>query len=121
MLKSLDKPAFFVINVSDRNVCLSDLALTIPAGRCFDLLNDNFNYTIGQLKASLKDGSLHKKRDKIKIGGGRPVLSAAPRKQISENPIITRPRSAVKLKEIVYDELIFSDEEYAYQMAEDEE
>jgi len=119
MSRSLDKPAFFVINTSDRNVCLSDLALTIPAGRCYDLLNDNFYYTIEQLKASLKDGSLHKKRDKIKIGKGRPQIMEPPRRVLSEYPIITRNRSAVKVDEPVYEELIFSDDDYANQMAED--
>ena len=119
MLRSLDKPAFFVINVSDRNVCLSDLALTIPKGRCYDLLNDNFYYTIDQLKASLKSGSLYKKRDKIKIGKGRPQITEAPPRELSEYPIITRNRSAVKVEEPVYEELIFSDEDYANQMAND--
>lgn len=119
MSKSLDKPAFFVINVSDRNVCLSDLALTIPAGRCYDLLNDNFSFTIEQLKASLKDGSLHKKRDKIKIGKGRPQVAAPEQRELSEYPIITRSRSAVKVEEPVFDDLIISDDDYASEMAED--
>lgn len=120
MSRSLDKPAFFVINISDRNVCLSDLALTIPAGRCYDLLNDNFHFTIDQLKASLKNGSLYVKRDKIKIGKGRPKIIPPPSRELSEYPIITRNRSAVKVVEPKYEELIFSDEDYANQMAEDE-
>tara|TARA_Y100000310_G_C20583436_1_gene764153 strand:+ start:338 stop:706 length:369 start_codon:yes stop_codon:yes gene_type:complete len=117
MSKLSDKPAFFVINISDRNVCLSDLALTIPAGRCYDLLNDNFSFTIDQLKASLKEGSLHRKRDKIKIGKGRPQVVEPEQKELSEYPIITRNRSAVKVVEPVFDELIFSDEDYANEMA----
>lgn len=108
-----------MINISDRNVCLSDLALTIPVGRCYDLLNDNFHYTIKQLKASLKDGSLYKKRDKIKIGKGRPQAVGPPPKELSKYPIITRNRSAIKIIEPVYEELIFSDEDYANQIAED--
>ena len=118
-MSKLSKPAFFVINVSDRNVCLSDLALTIPAGRCYDLLNDNFHYTIDQLKSSLEEGSLYKKRDKIKIGKGRPELIEAGSRTISEYPIITRNRSVVKVEEKVWDELILSDDDYANQMAEE--
>jgi len=109
MSRSSDKPAFFVINTSDRNVCLSDLALTIPAGRCYDLLNDNFYYTIDQLRASLREGSLYKKRDKIKIGKGRPQIIPPPRRELSEYPIITRNRSAVKVEEPVYEELILEE------------
>jgi len=117
MSKSSDKPAFYVINISDRNVCLSDLALTIPAGRCYDLLNDNFSFTIEQLKASLKGGSLYKKRDKIKIGKGRPEVSKVGQIEVSEYPIITRNRSAVKIKEPVFEDLVISDEDYANEMA----
>lgn len=120
MSKSSDKPSFFVINVSNRNVCLSDLALTIPAGRCYDLLNDNFSFTIEQLKASLKDGSLYRKRDKIKIGKGRPEVVEVGRIEMSEYPIITRPRSAVKIKEPVFEDLMLSDEDYANEMANDD-
>ena len=120
MSKSSDKPSFFVINVSNRNVCLSDLALTIPAGRCFDLLNDHFSFTIEQLKASLKDGSLYRKRDKIKIGKGRPEVVEVGRIERSEYPIITRPRSAVKIKEPVFEDLMLSDEDYANEMAIDD-
>lgn len=119
MPKLLDEPAFFVINISNRNVCLSDLALTIPAGRCYDLLNDNFSFTIDQLKDSLTSGSLHTKRDKIKVGKGRPQINEVPRRELSEYPIITRNRSAVQVVEPKYEELIFSDEDYANQMAED--
>lgn len=117
MSKSLDKSAFFVINISERNVCLSDLALTIPAGRCYDLLNDNFYYTIDQLKASLKSGSLYKKRDKIKIGKRRPQEVGLDKIELSKYPIITRNRSAIKIEEPAFDELIFSDDDYANEMA----
>ena len=120
MLRSSDKPSFFVINVSNRNVCLSDLALTIPAGRCYDLLNDNFSFTIEQLKASLKDGSLYRKRDKIKIGKGRPEIAEVGRVQMSEYPIITRNRSAGKIEEPVFEDLMLSDEDYANEMANDD-
>src|SRR3989304_7817424 len=117
MLKLLDKPSFFVINISDRNVCLSDLALTIPGGRWYDLLNDNFYYTIEQLKASLKNGSLYEKRNKIKIGKGRPEVVELHKKELSKYPIITRNRSAVKIDEPQFDDLIFSDDDYANEIA----
>ena len=57
-------------------------------------------------------------RDKIKIGKGRPQVSGAPKIQLSEHPIITRQRSAVKIEEPKFDELIFTDDEYAHMMAE---
>ena len=117
MSRLLDKPSFFVINISDRNVCLSDLAFTIPAGRCYDLLNDHFSFTIDQLKASLKNGSLYRKRDKIKIGKGRPEKAKPIHKEISKYPIVIRNRSAVKVEEPIFDDLIVSDDDYANEMA----
>lgn len=114
-----DKPSFFVINISDRNVCLSDLALTIPAGRCYDLLNDNFSFSIEQLRTSMESGSLYKKRDKIKIGKGRPKTIEAEKHKVSEYPIVTRNHSAVKVGEPVFEDLAVSDDDYANEMAKE--
>jgi len=118
MLKSSIKPSFWCINISDRNVCLSDLAITIPAGRHWDLLdNKRFNFTIEQLKASMKSGSIYKKRDRIKIGKGPPQIVSLPPRKVSEYPIHVRPRSAVIVEDPQFDELIPSDQNYAEEMA----
>jgi len=82
-------------------------------------LNDNFHFTIEHLKLSLKEGSLYKKRDKIKIGKRRPKDVLPPRRELSKYPIITRNRSAVKVVEPKYEELIFSDDDYAHKIAEE--
>jgi len=118
MSKSSDKPSFWCINTSDRNVCLSDLAITIPAGRHWDLLDSKrFTFTIEQLKASMKSGSIYKKRDKIKIGKGQPQIASLPKRVVSEYPIHVRPRSAVIVEDPQFDELIPSDQSYAEEMA----
>ena len=119
MFKSSDKPSFFIVNISNKNVCLADLAFTIPAGRCYDLLNDNFSFTIEQLKASLESGSLYKKRDKIKITNNRPLRPKPIQLELSNYPIVTRNRSAVKIDEPTFDELLISDDHYANEMAKE--
>jgi len=118
MSRSLSKSEFWVINVSDRNVSLSDLALSIPAGRAYNLLDDkHFHYTIEQLKASMETGSLYKKRNRIKIGNGPPQSRKLPKLTVSKYPIEIRPRSATTVEEPVFDELIVSDSDYAEELA----
>lgn len=109
---------FWVINVSKMNVCLSDLGLTIPAGRCYNLLDSkHFQYTLEKLKKSIESGSLYKKRDKIKFCKERPKFNNIRYKTLSKQPIQVRKRTAVVMDVPKYDELIFSDEKYAEEIA----
>ncbi len=111
---------FWVTNVSDRNVCLSDLALTIPARRSMNLLDSrNFSYTYEQLEASATEGSLFTKRDKIKLGITHRQIVDDNTIEISTQPIQTRKRSAVVIKEPEYQDWLYSDEEFADEMSEE--
>lgn len=121
MSQSLNKSAFYAINVSDKNVCLSDLALTIPARRCYNLLDQkHFSYTIEELKASMESGSLQRKKHLIKIGKGKPQVVEPLKRVLSEYPMVVRSRSAVIVEEEKYDELyddvMISDEKYVEDM-----
>lgn len=113
------KDEYWVINVSKRDVSLGDLALIIPAGKYFNLLDKrNFSYTREQLEKSSKDGSLYKKSNKIKLCEGKPDFIPLPRKTLSKTPMIRRNRSAIKVIIPKYDELVFSDEKYADEISE---
>lgn len=112
---------FWVINTSKKNVMLSDLYLTIPAGKYYNLLDKkHFYYTEQQLDESLKSGSLYKKQKMIKKCEDKPQFDQFyhPQLQLSKQPMITRKRSAVKVKYEDYDELIVSDEKYANEIAD---
>jgi len=120
--KSPNEPEFWVTNVSKKNVTLGDLALSIPRGRSYNLLDSrNFDYTEEQLVKSAESGSLWVKRHLIKMG-------IQPREEpkdegptISKQPIQIRKASAVKLEEPEYSDWLYSDEEFAHEMSEDPE
>ena len=65
-MKKLEEQ-FWVMNISNRNVSLSDLGLTIPAFKTVNLL-DSKHYSLDKetLEASAESGSLYKKKSKIK-------------------------------------------------------
>lgn len=117
-----EKPEFWLINISKRNVCLSDLALTIGARRSMNLLDkDHFDYTYEQLKKSMESGSIFKKSHLVKVGD-RPVnYSNFKKREISKRPIMIRKRTIVEADQIEedYDEIIWSDEQYAEEMSKD--
>ena len=116
-----EKPAFWVINISDRNVCLSDLALTIGTRKAMNLLDKKHHtYTYEELKISMQSGSIFKKRHIIKIGKGPPEQPDK-KYELSTRPIQIRKRSIVNVNETEpdYDEMIWSDEQYADEMSAD--
>ncbi len=111
-------PAFWVTNITNKNVCLRDLALTIPAWTSMNLLDKkHFYYTIEQLEKSSEDGSLYKKSNKIKIRREAPQYVIEPGVQLYKGFIPRKPRSSVKMEEIKYEDLDMSDEEFANQFS----
>ena len=120
-LSDNESPAFWVVNISERNVCLSDLALTIPRRASMNLLDKaHFSYTYNELLASMRIGSIFKKRHIIKIGTGPPVPIDDRKFEVSKRPIQIRKRSIVDVNETEpdYDEIIWSDEQHANEMAD---
>src|ERR1700722_15079084 len=112
-------PTFWVTNVSDRNVTLSDLALNIPAFRTVNLMDTrHYSYTMTQLEQSFQSGSIFKKRNRIRRRLGPPgiVKSEMP---IQRDAIIpSREKSVYEIKEDKYEELQVSNEEFAEENAE---
>lgn len=113
------KQSFWVTNISNRNVSLADLNLTIKALSTVDLLDKkHYQYTLEQLTKSAIEGSIFKKRDKIAIREFGP-------NNISKTIIFdhttfipTRQRSIFNMKEEVYEELNVSDEDFAKENAD---
>lgn len=126
-MKTKPKPSldhFWVTNFSNRNVTLSDLAVTLPAFRTINLMDiKHYQYTMEQLQTSAKSGSLFIKRDKIfvrqdcpDIPEGRHIDIMMVEKKLPINlqaNIPSRERSTLVIKEEKYEELQISDEDFA--------
>lgn len=106
--------AFWITNISNRNVSLADLNLTVKAGTSINLLDKkHYNYSLEQLWASVNSGSLSKKKDKIFIRQLAPTIIKNKMIFNHEATIPTRERSLYNIKEEHYEELNVSDEDFA--------
>ena len=112
MTKSNEK-TFWITNISSRNVTLSDLYISVPAGTSLNLLdNKHYSFTTTQLIQSAENGSLFKKRDKIIVRKVPPAPTD--RQAISiyrEGAIPSRGASIYEIKQENYEELNISDEQ----------
>lgn len=112
---------FWVSNISNRNVNLTDLGLTIPAGKHANLLDKrHYNYTYEELIKSATCGSIFKKRTKIVVRKVPPKPdNQYQKKMIDHNAVLpSRRRSLVKVIEKQYDELEITDDEFAIDNAD---
>ena len=58
---------FWITNISNRNVTLADLNISVPRRSSINLLDArHYHFTEEQLEKSAKSGSIFKKSDKIK-------------------------------------------------------
>lgn len=120
-LRPENKPHFWVSNICKRNVSLADLALTIPAYSTVDLLSKHYHFKLEQLETSAKDGSIYKKSDRIKVRNVPPAPAVKPGLHKIETKEKIKPpnlRSLIKIDQQEYEELEFSDEQYAEEAAE---
>jgi len=131
-MKTKVKPSpyhFWVTNFSNRNVTLSDLAVTLPAFRTLNLMDTkHYQYTMEQLETSAKSGSLFAKRDKIFVRKDQPdvpegrtlnLMAVDNKMPINfQTNIPSRERSTLIIKEEKYEELQISDEEFAAENAD---
>lgn len=105
---------FWLTNISDRNVSLTDLNLTVKAFSSVNLLDKkHYQYTKEQLDKSASNGSLFKKHDKLVIRKIAPEIIQTNIPLLRETYIPTRERSVLSINEEKYDELNISDEEFA--------
>ena len=120
MKKQENKEEFWVSNISDRNVSLSDLGLTIKTLHTVNLLDSRHYYlTKEQLLKSQECGSLFKKKDKVVVRKVPPALRKPHLVTIDLNAIVpSKQRSSIVILEKKYEELNITDEEFASENAE---
>jgi len=107
-----EQPTFWLTNVSNRNVSLSDLNLTVKAYSSINLLdNKHYQYTLDQLQKSVESGSVFKKRDKLVVRKIAPEILKANVPLIRETYIPSRERSVFAIKEQNYEELRVENED----------
>lgn len=105
---------FWVTNISNRNVSLTDLNLTIKAFSSVNLLNTkHYPYTRAQLEKSAASGSLFKKRSMLAVRKVAPEVFDMNIPFLYETYIPTREKSVLTITEEKYEELNVSDEEFA--------
>lgn len=105
--------------MSNRNVSLRDLNLTVKAYSSVNLLDErHYHYTLEELKKSAESGSLHIKRHLISIRKVPPVINKMNIPVANEEFIPSRERSVLEIKEETYDELNITDEQFADQSTE---
>jgi len=123
MRKIVKELEFWVSNITDLNVCLSDLALTIPSRKNVNLLDSrHYSYTLEQLEASAKSGSLKAKSDKLKVRKVAPEILVKPGVNVSTMPRFiaqNSQRTKIIINEEKYEELQVSEEKFAEEMSED--
>lgn len=122
--KKKKEPEFWVSNISDRNVSLSDLALVIRARTHVNLLDSrHYHFTQEQLQLSADSGSLFKKNNLLKVRKLIPPDPIIKKLEIS-NETIERRTSVYSNLEIVepqIDELNVSETEFIDQLTTEEE
>lgn len=109
----MNKITFWVTNISNMNVSLSDLNLTIKARSSVNLLDSkHYSYTKEQLDKSVKEGSIFKKRNKIFVRKVAPIIEQKNVLFIKDTYIQSRERSVYSIKEEKYEELEMTDDEF---------
>lgn len=110
---------FWLTNISNRNVSLADLALTVKAFTSVNLLDaKHYSYTRDQLEKSAKTGSLFKKRHFLKVRKNAPIQQNADMLIDRDAIIPTRQRSVLDVKEKNYEELNITDEQFVEEISE---
>lgn len=104
---------FWITNISNRNVTLSDLNITIKSQQSINLLAPkNCIYTPEQLEKSLKSGSLFLKRDKVVKRAIPPPIDKKEKTPFDINAAMpNKPRSIFEIKIERYEELEISNEQ----------
>ncbi len=109
-------PTFWVTNISNKNVMLSDLYISIKANSSVNLLSKHHYFTLEQLEKSHASGSLYKKRDKIVKRKVPPPPEEPAQLQVDLHSVVpSKPRSIFEIEHKRYVELEITDEQYQAQ------
>jgi hypothetical protein len=111
MPRKAPEKTFWITNISDRNVSLGDLAISIPAMASVNLLDKkHYGLTEEQVKKSAANGSIAKKGDKIVVRAVPPVVSGQRPMPFCQDPVPSRGASIYEMKQEHYEELQISDD-----------
>ena len=115
----MNNNTFWITNISNRNVSLADLNLTVKAFSSINLLDKkHYSFTIEELLKSEASGSIFKKSNKIVVRKVAPAIIKMNMPMIAETYIPSRERSVYSIKEEKYEELDMSDEDFAKENAD---
>lgn len=99
-------PPFWLSNVSNRNVSLTDLAITVKAFSTVNLMDTrHYQLTREQLEKSAKEGSIYLKRRMLRVRVVPPVVEQVNMTMAPDAIIPGRERSTLNIKEEHYEEL----------------
>jgi hypothetical protein len=113
-MKKAPIPPFWVTNVSNRNVSLTDLNLTIKAFSSVNLMdNKHYDYTREQLEKSASSGSISLKSRMLVIRKTPPTVVETNVSMSRETFIPGRERSTLNIKDEQYEELRVEPEQRA--------
>lgn len=114
---------FWVSNISDRNVTVRDLGISLRSRSNVNLLDSkHYSFTLEQLKLSAESGSLFAKSDKLKVRQMAPEQLILPGPTLSKMPRFiaqNTARTGIVVEEQKFEELNISDEKMADEMTED--
>jgi hypothetical protein len=105
---------FWITNISDRNVTLGDLNVSIKSFTSADLL-DNKHYphlTLEMLEKSETNGSLFRKSNMVVHRKVPPTLPKKTQILMTNDAIPSREHSILQIKQENYEELNITDEQY---------
>lgn len=122
-MSKIKEKQFWASNISNLNVSLRDLGITIPAKKNVNLLDSrHYSFNLEQLELSAVSGSLYTKKDKILIRQSEPEAIIKSGIQVSKVPRFiaqNMARTKIVVEEIKYEELQVSEEEFADDMTND--
>lgn len=104
---------FWIVNISNKDISIDDLYLTIRAKTSINLLDSkHYYFTWDQVFKSITSGSIFKKRNKIFIRKIPPKFEQI-KLQVDEISVIPcRSKSIYEVKEEKYEELNVTDEQF---------
>lgn len=118
---SIPKEVFWITNSSRQAVSLGDLGICVRPQSSVNLLDEkHYSITKEQIYNSITSGSISRASKKIIIRKSPPSeIQDKNQIQLKEDALFQfKKRSGVETKNIVYEELNISDEEYASQNAD---
>lgn len=122
-MSKIKKDEFWASNISNLNVSLRDLGITLPKNKVCNLLDDrHYSFTKEQLELSAASGSLYNKRDKIlirKVAPDAPTPSGILVTKMPRFIAQNMARTKIVVEEVKYEELSVSEEDFANEMSED--